>query len=103
MKSKLNSKEKGEDNTSLKVMKMNKLKLKEALMKKIEVTHFLDHREKSEIPFISPVATTYKKDFQNYSQKKRYENIKKKLLELKIILDNEEENEIKIVKEVTNI
>jgi hypothetical protein len=100
MKNKLNSKDIVEKDVSIKAMKMNKLQLKEALMKKIEVTHFLDHKEKSEIPFVSPVATTYKKEFQNYSQKKRYEKIKQKLLELKMVLENDEDNEIKIVKEV---
>ena len=82
---------------------MNKLKIKEALMKKIEVTHFLEHNSKSEMPFILPVATTYNNDFQNYSQKKRYEKVKQKLLELKLVLENDEENEIKIVKEVRMI
>lgn len=69
-------------------------------MKKIEVTHFLDHKEKNEIPFVLPVATTYKKEFSNFSQKSRYEKIKQKLLELKIVMEGDEDNEIKIVKEV---
>jgi hypothetical protein len=70
-------------------------------MKKIEVTHFLDHKEKNEVPFVLPIATTYKKEFQNFSQKSRYERIKQKLLELKVVIENDdEENEIKIVKEV---
>jgi hypothetical protein len=103
MKNKLNPVGSLEKDIPIKVARMNKLQLKDALMKKIEVTHFLDHKEKSEFPFVSPVATTYKKDFQNYSQRKRYEKIKQKLLELKMVVESDEENEIKIIKEVRNL
>ena len=70
-------------------------------MRKIETTHFLDkQKDKNDIPFVLPVATTYNEEFINFSQKNRFEKIKQKLLELKIVLENHEENEIQIVKEV---
>ena len=84
-----------------KSQKINRQKIKDGLMKKIEKTHFLEqHKDKNEIPFVSPVATTYNEEFLNFSQKNRFEKIKYKLLELKMIIENDEENEIQIVKEV---
>ena len=70
-------------------------------MKKIGTTHFLDHhKDKNLVPLVTPVVTSYNEVFKNFSQKNRYEKMKHKLMELKLLIENDEENEIKIIKEV---
>ena len=47
-----------------------------------------------------PIAHINGISFDNHSQLNRYEKIKQSLLNLKYIIDHNEENEIKIIKEV---
>jgi len=49
---------------------------------------------------VFPVASTYDMNFENLSQLNRFEKLKQSLLNLKYIIEQDEENEIKIIKEV---
>jgi hypothetical protein len=70
------------------------------LIRNNNLTNFLDAKEKNEIPYVFPVASTYDMNFENLSQLNRFEKLKQSLLNLKYIIEQDEENEIKIIKEV---
>ena len=64
------------------------------------MTNFLDCKQKNDLPFVYPIAHINGISFDNLSQLNRNEKIKQSLLNLKYIIDHNEENEIKIIKEV---
>lgn len=78
----------------------NKKGLKKYFIRNNHLTHFLDAKEKNEIPYVFPVASTHDMNFDSLSQLNRFEKMKQSLLNLKYIIEQDEENEIKIIKEV---
>lgn len=79
------------------------IKIKNDLIKKNHLTHFLDAKEKNDIPFVFPIAFVNEMSFDSLSQLHRFEKIKQSLMNLRYIIDQDEENEIKIVKEVIKL
>ena len=70
------------------------------MIKNNHLTHFLEKKEKNDIPYVFPIATTHGINFDNLSQLHRFEKTKQSLLNLKYLVEQDEENEIKIIKEV---
>ena len=62
-------------------------KFKNDLIKKNQLTHFLEAKQKNNIPLVFPVALVNGMNFQSLSQLNRFEKIKQSLLNLKYLIE----------------
>lgn len=67
-------------------------------MKNNAITHYMD-KKFGEIPQIFPVALIHDYDFRNNSEKNRFERITALLYKIRHYIENDEDNEIHIIKE----
>jgi hypothetical protein len=74
--------------------------MKNDLIRSNQLTHFLDAKEKNEIPYVFPIASLKGINFESLSQLRRFEKLKQSILNVKYIIEQDEDNEIKIIKEV---
>ena len=74
-----------------------KLNTRKKLFRKIDFTLLEKEKDKNDIPYTYPVVLMRDNEFENLSQKKRYEKIQQKFLNLKYLLEKNDEEQFEVI------
>jgi hypothetical protein len=77
----------------------SKYKGKKQFMKRNPMTYYMDKKVIEDIPHVYPIVWIHQNDYENISEKNRYEKITQMFLKLRYYIENDEDNEKNYLKE----
>jgi hypothetical protein len=71
---------------------------KKNFLKTNAITHYME-KKGDEVPYVFPIAWIHQNDYNNFSEKNRYEKISQLFMKLRYFIERNEENEKEYLKE----